>query len=205
MTIGERIRSLRYAREYPQSFLADSVGIKKQTLYKYENGIITNIPIDNLIAIANALGVSPAYLIGCDEESQAEKWIHVFYDRLDTILSNIDGAMPEDLDFDIYKLLDIAERKPQLTLQEAYEISIEIGVSFLFLCGITDAENAEQPTPVAEDGLDDMEKLLMRYVKDLTEDQKQMLLAQMQVMIEAQKKSPISSGQRSEDGMLPES
>ena len=201
MTIGERIRALRYAREYPQSFLADSVGIKKQTLYKYENGIITNIPIDNLIAIANALGVSPAYLIGCDEESKAEKWIHVFYDRLDTILSNIDGAMPEDLDFDIYKLLDIAERKPQLSLQEAYEISIEIGVSFLFLCGITDDENAEHPTPVAEDG---MEKLLMRYVKDLTEDQKQMLLAQMQVMIAAQKKLPVASGQESEDGMLPE-
>ena len=98
--------------------------------------------------------------------------------------------------------MDIAERKPQLSLQEAYEISIEIGVSFLFLCGITDDENAEHPTPVAEDG---MEKLLMRYVKDLTEDQKQMLLAQMQVMIAAQKKLPVASGQESEDGMLPES
>ena len=45
MTIGERIRALRHMHEYPQSFLAETVGIKKQTLYKYENDIITNIPI----------------------------------------------------------------------------------------------------------------------------------------------------------------
>ena len=78
MTIGKRIRTLRHMREYPQSFLADAVGIKKQTLYKYENDIITNIPIDNLISIANALGVSPSYLIGCNDEEPESSWVQVF-------------------------------------------------------------------------------------------------------------------------------
>lgn len=204
MTIGERIRTLRYMREYPQSFLADAVGIKKQTLYKYENDIITNIPLDNLISIAHALGVSPAYLIGFDEKPPESNWAPIFRDRLSGYLCNID--VDDDACIDMNRLWSIAEGKISITLLDAYEISKGIGVSFLYLCGIIDEEDTEEePTPVAEDGLDDMEKLLMRYVKDLTEDQKQMLLAQMQVMIEAQKKSPISSGQRSEDGTLPES
>ena len=45
----------------------------------------------------------------------------------------------------------------------------------------------EKPTPVSEDGLNDIEQLLMGYVKNLTPDQQKMLLAQMQVLIESQR------------------
>lgn len=185
MTIGERIRALRHMHEYPQSFLAETVGIKKQTLYKYENDIVTNIPIDKLMSIATALGVSPAYLIGCDEESPEEKWIYDFRDRLGETLGNIDTIDGADSYTNLQRLWDIVEGKISITLPEAYEISNEINVSFLYLCGITDTE--ETPTPVSEDGLSDIEQLLMGYVKSLTPDQQKMLLAQMQVLIESQR------------------
>jgi hypothetical protein len=51
---------------------------------------------------------------------------------------------------------------------------------------------AKKPTLVSEDGLNDIERLLMNYVKRLTPDQQKMLLAQMQVMKESQK-GPLSS------------
>lgn len=48
--------------------LALKVGISKQTAQKYEKGIITNIPSDKIEKIADALGCSPAYLMGWEKE-----------------------------------------------------------------------------------------------------------------------------------------
>ena len=64
MTIGQRIRERRERLGLGQTELADRVGISKQTLYKYENGIITNIPSDKIEAISRVLNSSPGYLMG---------------------------------------------------------------------------------------------------------------------------------------------
>ena len=67
-TVGERIKSLRERNNLSQTELADKIGVSKQTLYKYENNIITNIPSDKVEAIATLCGVSPAYIMGWDKE-----------------------------------------------------------------------------------------------------------------------------------------
>lgn len=66
MSIGQRIKHLREAAQITQEELAKQVGTTKQTIYKYENEIITNIPLDRLELIAKIFHVSPAYLIGWD-------------------------------------------------------------------------------------------------------------------------------------------
>ena len=68
MTVGERIKYTREKKGIPQIELANACDIKKQTLYKYENGIITNIPSDKIEAIADYLGVTPAYIMGWNRE-----------------------------------------------------------------------------------------------------------------------------------------
>ena len=68
MTIGERIRSLREEKAISQTELALKCNISKQTLYKYETGIITNIPSDKIESIASVLHTTPAYLMGWEEE-----------------------------------------------------------------------------------------------------------------------------------------
>ena len=68
MTIGERIKKRRTSLGISQVSLADKVGISKQSLYKYENGIITNIPSDKISQIAAALDTTPSYLMGWDKE-----------------------------------------------------------------------------------------------------------------------------------------
>ncbi|WP_295092464.1 LexA family transcriptional regulator [uncultured Ruminococcus sp.] len=69
MKTGERIRRAREKKEVTQQELADAVGTTKQNIYKYENGIVTNIPSDNIEKIAAYLRVSPGYLMGWEEES----------------------------------------------------------------------------------------------------------------------------------------
>lgn len=62
--IGKRIKFLRLKAGLSQTELAEKIGVSKQTLYKYENGIITNIPSDKIEAIASATGYSPSYIMG---------------------------------------------------------------------------------------------------------------------------------------------
>lgn len=64
MTIGDRIKEKREQLGVTQTELGKSCGVTKQTIYKYENNIVTNIPLDKLNQIADYLGVSPAYLMG---------------------------------------------------------------------------------------------------------------------------------------------
>lgn len=67
MTIGDRIRRQRENLGLTQTELAEKVSISKQTLYKYEMNIITNIPSDKLEHIGKILDVSPSYLMGWKE------------------------------------------------------------------------------------------------------------------------------------------
>ena len=50
--------------------LADMIGESKQTIYKYESGVVSNIPSDKIEAIANALDVSPAWICGWEQGSE---------------------------------------------------------------------------------------------------------------------------------------
>lgn len=62
MTVGERLKELREKLGISQVDFATKINVSKQTLYKYENNIITNIPSDKIEAAAKIGNVSPAYL-----------------------------------------------------------------------------------------------------------------------------------------------
>jgi len=67
MTIGQRIKNRRELLNIGQTELADKVHVSKQTLYKYENDIVTNIPSDKIQSIAAALDTTPSYLMGWED------------------------------------------------------------------------------------------------------------------------------------------
>ena len=64
MSIGKRIAARRKEMKLTQPELGTLCGTTKQTIFKYENEIVTNIPLDRLEKIALALDVTPAYLMG---------------------------------------------------------------------------------------------------------------------------------------------
>lgn len=71
MTIGEKIKTAREAANLTQTELGKACGTTKQTIYKYETGTITNIPLDRLELIAQAVHVPAAELMGWTKEKTA--------------------------------------------------------------------------------------------------------------------------------------
>lgn len=72
MNKGERIKKRREQIGLTQVALADMIGESKQTVYKYETGIVTNIPSDKIELIAKALRVQPEWIMGWTDTEKAE-------------------------------------------------------------------------------------------------------------------------------------
>ena len=66
--LGERIRRFRKEKGLSLEQLADMIGTSRQTVHRYETGAIANIPHEKVEAMAEALGTTPARLMGWEEE-----------------------------------------------------------------------------------------------------------------------------------------
>lgn len=125
MTIGEKIRALRESEDMTQSELGKACGVTKQTIFKYETGIVTNIPLDKLQLIADALHVSAAYLMGWEDNTTTRK------DQLP------DNIMPMPKTYDVPRLGVIACGEPILAEQniECYDaVPDYIKCDFTLVC-----------------------------------------------------------------------
>ena len=71
MTIGQRIRTARERRDMTLDEVAKRCNTTKQTIFKYENEIVTNIPYDKIVLLSTALDVSPSYLFGWTEKENS--------------------------------------------------------------------------------------------------------------------------------------
>lgn len=95
MTKGQRIKARRQELQINQTDFAKLIGVSKQSLYKYENDIITNIPSDIIERIAEKLKVSPAYIMGWHEHEErilayAEKLSLLPPDKQNHVMQYID-------------------------------------------------------------------------------------------------------------------
>ena len=73
MSIGEVIRRLRLESGRSLESVAKELGISRQTMSRYETGVIGAIPYDNLVALAKVYGVSPAYLMGWERDDRQDE------------------------------------------------------------------------------------------------------------------------------------
>lgn len=69
MDKGKRIKLLREKAGLSQDELAQKLNTTKQTIYKYEMGIVTNIPSDKIEKLALIFHISPAYIMGWTDET----------------------------------------------------------------------------------------------------------------------------------------
>ena len=70
MSIGTKIKELREARNMSLEDVAKICGTTRQAIYKYENGIVTNIPYDRIILLAKALNTTPSKLFDWEEDEK---------------------------------------------------------------------------------------------------------------------------------------
>ena len=78
MTVGNRIKKSRENADLSQVELAKKIGVSKQTLY---------IPSDKLQGIADTLKISPAYLMGWEDNMSNEN-SDIVSDFLPDLFSN---------------------------------------------------------------------------------------------------------------------
>jgi transcriptional regulator with XRE-family HTH domain len=71
-TTGERIRDLRQQNHLTLDDVAKYLGVGRQTIYKYEHGTVTNIPLENLEKMAALFGTTPGYLAGWSDDHPAD-------------------------------------------------------------------------------------------------------------------------------------
>ena len=64
MTVGQIIHKRRKERHLTLEELGAAIGVSKQTVQRYEAGVISNIPGENIEAMAKVLLTTPAALMG---------------------------------------------------------------------------------------------------------------------------------------------
>ena len=94
MTIGQRIRTARERRDMTLDEVAKRCNTTKQTIFKYENEIVTNIPYDKIVLLSNALEVSPSYLFGWEEKTNSPS--EPSLTEGEQVLLNLFRQIPED-------------------------------------------------------------------------------------------------------------
>lgn len=99
-TVGENICLLRKKLGWTQEELANKMGYKsKSTINKIELGI-NDIPQSKIVKFANVLGVSPAHLMGWEEDTYTKFNNLSNYERILTeeekILLDLFNRVPED-------------------------------------------------------------------------------------------------------------
>lgn len=72
MSLGNNIKYARKAAGLTQEDIAREIGVSKQTVQKYESGIITTISSDKIEIIAKLLRTTPAKLMGWEDNTSAQ-------------------------------------------------------------------------------------------------------------------------------------
>lgn len=97
MTIGDRIKELREEKKITQEELAKYIDTTKQTIHKYENNIVTNIPSDKIEKLSIIFSVSPAYLMGWSTNPQEDVKISPLYSALEKLDIKQDDLSEEEI------------------------------------------------------------------------------------------------------------
>lgn len=139
MSKGERIKKLRQTNHFTLDEIADKLGTSRQTIFKYENNIITNIPSDKIEQLALIFNVSPAYIMGWEtkekekSDNQSCIWKNVKYLRENKNISIEELAKRSNLSIELINSIENNTKIP------SYEILIKLSkvfnceVAYLFL------------------------------------------------------------------------
>ena len=94
MSVGQRIKIAREQKNMTLDEVAKRCETTKQTIYKYENEIVTNIPYDKIVLLSKALDVTPSYLFGWDEKESSPSELQLT--EGEKVLRDLFNRVPED-------------------------------------------------------------------------------------------------------------
>ena len=94
--MAQKIKELRMAKGLTLEQVADVVGVGKSTVRKWETGMIANMRRDKIADLAKALGTTPAYLMGWNEEEKKPSPDKVELTEGEKLMLELFRRIPED-------------------------------------------------------------------------------------------------------------
>lgn len=96
--LSNKLRTLRKIRGLTLEEVAERIGTSKQTVQRYENGVIANVPSDKVEALADILNTTPAALMGWQAKEAKEVKRLVPLPRAENILPAKAKSAPPRVD-----------------------------------------------------------------------------------------------------------
>lgn len=115
MSVGNRIKQRRIEMGLSIEELGKRLGKNRSTVYRYETGYIENLPLDVIPPIAEALGTTPAYLMGwgAEDESKNEQSAQSELSaRKKEFIAKVEGMSDEQLER-LEQILSLVENTKQ--------------------------------------------------------------------------------------------
>lgn len=105
MTFSKRLRESRKKQGLTLSELGNRINKTEATIQRYESGNIKNLKNDTIEQLANALNVSPAYLMGWEDVKEETQ-------QPTTIAMHLDGDdLTEEEWEDVQEYIDFIRQK----------------------------------------------------------------------------------------------
>lgn len=125
-SVGERIRELRIKNQMTLDDVARHLGVGRQAIYKYEQGTVTNIPLENIVKMSDLFNVSPQYLAGWTIEPSPFEELDMRYRPYDFAIPPRDFITPNETRLiDLYRGADSRARKDAIRTLEEHQIKKE--------------------------------------------------------------------------------
>ncbi|MDK9681609.1 MULTISPECIES: helix-turn-helix domain-containing protein [Lactiplantibacillus] len=99
MNVGDRMKSIRKQQGISADQLAESIGVSRSTIFRYEKGDIEKMPIEVVANVASSLHVSLIDLMGISNDSISEKITEIVSklnpDRQQNVYNYADNQLKE--------------------------------------------------------------------------------------------------------------
>ncbi len=99
MRVGDRMKSIRKQQGISADQLAESIGVSRSTIFRYEKGDIEKMPIEVVANVASSLHVSLIDLMGISNDSISEKITEIVSklspDRQQNVYNYADNQLKE--------------------------------------------------------------------------------------------------------------
>ena len=105
--ISKKIKTLRLERGMTLEQVGNIVGVGKSTVRKWETGMIANMKRDKIGLLAKALGVTPAYLMGWQEQKKLPQDKSDLFEGEKTLL-DLFNRVPEEKQKLVIEMIRVA-------------------------------------------------------------------------------------------------
>lgn len=105
---SRKIKQLRLEKGMTLEQVADIVGVGKSTVRKWETGMIANMKRDKIALLAKALGTTPAYLMGWNEEENISVLDEPKLTEAQRLMLDLFDQVPEDKQQIVLEMIRLA-------------------------------------------------------------------------------------------------